>query len=72
MSTQKMPSPQDNPFYAGEINGRPYYAVCSYERVERVARFNLAQCEAAESLPNLQKTVLQSIKRRRKQLEKQS
>ncbi|AQZ95530.1 hypothetical protein BVH74_12560 [Halopseudomonas phragmitis] len=70
MGAQKMPSPQDNPFYSGEINGRPYYSCCAYDRVERVRTFSMEQCDAAESLPSIQKTVLQAIKRRRKQLER--
>lgn len=72
VDTQKLPSPMDNPFYSGEINGRPYFACGADDRIGRVRRFTLEQCDAAESLPvALQKSVLAAIKRRRKQLEKE-
>lgn len=64
-------SPKTNPFYAGEFNGRPYYTQSAEERVRAVRTFTAEQCRAAETVPGLQKTAMQAIKRRLKQLEKQ-
>ncbi len=63
--------PQDNPFYAGEINGRPCFACDAANRTFRVMQFTtVEQCDAAAQVEPLQKSVLAAIKRRRKQLEK--
>mgnify|MGYP003148934765 CR=1 FL=1 len=64
-------SPQENPFYAGEVNGRPCFACDAANRIYRVMQFTtVGQCDAAAQVEPLQKSVLAAIKRRRKQLEK--
>lgn len=58
-----------NPFYKGAIKGRPFYALSAADRIYMVEKFSLQQCIAAIELPQvLQKTVLQAIKRRMRQL----
>lgn len=61
-----------HPFYSGTYNGRDCYCMTADDRVERVARFDLATCHAAQRLEGLQKTVREAIERRIRKLERQT
>lgn len=59
-----------NPFYSGTYNGRDCFCMCADDRVQRVAEFDLVQCEAALQVSGLQSTVKQAIQRRIRKLER--
>lgn len=58
----------DNPFLVTSYQGHRMGPVTAADRVAAVARFSEEQCEAALQVPGLQKTVIEAIKRRRRQL----
>lgn len=53
-----------NPFYAGTINGSPYFTLAAAERIQKVQEFNADQCLAALELPHLQKSVVTALNHR--------
>jgi len=54
------------------IGPRGYGATDAVSRIEMVARFDAAQCQAALAVPGLQKTVERKIHTRLRQLERQA
>lgn len=61
--------PADNPFYSGSIHGQAYYAQSAEDRLVRVKCFtSIEQCDKAEAIPGIQKTVLAAIRRQRTRL----
>ncbi len=60
--------PHPNPFHSGNYGGVDTFAVDSTTRIERVKRFTKDECERALKLPGVQKTVLDAVHRRLRQL----
>lgn len=58
----------NNPFYTGRVNGQPVGPVSAQDRIDRVQRFNRQQCEQAQAIEGLQKSVQAAISRRLRQL----
>lgn len=57
-----------NPF----MNAQGYGSMSADDRIRDVQRFDLAQCQAALTVPGLQKTVEQRLRSRIRKLEKES
>lgn len=57
-----------HPFYVATYNGRDTYDVTAADRLLRVQRFSLEQCQAALELPSLQTTVRTALERRIRKL----
>lgn len=61
---------QDNPFATGVYYGHQTYLVTVDDRCAAARRFDRAQCEAALRVPDLQKTVLNAVRARLRQLDR--
>lgn len=57
-----------NPFKGPCYEGRQLYHMTAEDRIRMVKDFNAEQCEAALSVPNLQKTVGRAIQVRLRKL----
>ncbi|WP_437880871.1 hypothetical protein [Pseudomonas sp. LRF_L74] len=60
---------KNHPFYSGTYSGHDCYCMTVEDRVQRVAEFDLAACDAALQIEGLQATVRKAIERRIKRLE---
>jgi len=71
-------SGEANPFYAGcwtdskTRESHAYYSTGAADRLDTVKRFDAAQCRAALTLPDLQKTVRTAVERRLRKLEQEN
>ena len=59
-----------NPFFFANLGGHPTYHVNADDRLSVVRGFDLAQCRAALTLPDLQRTVRVAVERRKRALER--
>lgn len=60
-----------NPFASGVYDGIQTYKISSYDRIRAVKSFDRSQCLAALKVPYLQKTVVQAVNSRLRQLDKE-
>lgn len=66
-----MQTHKHDPFMTGQWGGRPIGAVGAGDRCSMVKNFSLEEIDQALRVPNLQKSVIAALNRRRRQLVKE-
>jgi len=61
-----------HPFYSNSYLGHDCYAQSVPDRLERVAHFDLNQCQQALQISPMQKSVITAIERRIRQLQREA